>query len=213
MTGVQTCALPICYDEVVYCSVCNTELSRTKKTIDKLTPTEEDTTANFKVSVKSATLPLKIKQKIAAGANLNMTAGDAVVSVKSSNTKAVTVRGTTLKAGKKKGTSVITVKLKSGLTAKYKVKVQKAKVKGKITLKCPTKVTLTAGQTLKIGATKSPVSCTDKFKYTSSKKKVAAVSKSGVITAKKVKKKTTAKITVKLGKTKKTIKVTVLPKK
>lgn len=282
------------YDEVVYCSVCNAEISRTKKTTDKLPPSEaekaaaekaakeletakstakadlakkydksayktaqqtdidkllkdanaaidaakdqtgvksavteaeaklsavktsaqidKEEAAKFKVSVKSATLPLKYKQKIAAGANLEMTEGDAVVSVTSSNPKAVTVAGTTIKAGKKKGTSVITVTLKSGLTATYNVKVQKAKVKGKIAIECPTNVTLTAGETLVIGATKTPVSCTDKFKYTSSKKKTASVSKSGVIAAKNVKKKAAAKITIKLGKSKKTIKVTVLPK-
>ena len=164
------------------------------------------------VVVRSATLPLKFKQKISAGANLKMAPTDQVVSVVSSNTKAVTVTGTNIKAGKKKGTSVITVTMKSGQVVKYKVKVQKTKAKGKIMIVCPTKITLTAGKKVTIGATKTPASCTDKFKYTSSKKKVATVSKTGVITAKAVKKTTTVTITVKLGKTKKKIKVTVMPK-
>ena len=84
--------------------------------------------------------------------------------------------------------------------------MQKAAVQGTIKLGCASKVTLKKGKSLSIKATKSPVTCTYALKYSSSKKKVATVSKEGVI---KAKKKGTAKITVKCGKKKKAIKVVV----
>ena len=191
------------------CSVCNRCFSDAS---GKNEISEESTVVNTRVGVISATLPLKFKQKISAASNLAIAPTDSVVKVESSNNKIVAVTGKNIKAGKKKGVAEITCTLNSGQELRYKVKVQKAKVKGKITIECPSKVTLTSGEKITIGASKSPVSCTDKFKYTSSKKKVATVSKSGVITAKNVKKKTTIKVTVKLGSSKKVIKVTVVPK-
>ncbi|MBQ3322400.1 MAG: Ig-like domain-containing protein [Firmicutes bacterium] len=155
--------------------------------------------------VKTTTLPLKVKQSIAAGSNLTISKGDAVTKVTTSNAKVLTVSGLKIK-GKKTGKAKVTIKMKSGVSISYYVKVQKKKVKGKIKLGCSSKVSVAAGKTLAIKATKTPVTCTDKIKYSSSKKKVATVSSTGVI---KAKTKGTAKITVKCGKTKKTIKVTV----
>lgn len=154
--------------------------------------------------VKTATLPLKVKQSIAAGANLTIASGDSVASVSSSNKKVLTVSGLKIK-GKKKGTAKVTIRMRNGATISYNVKVQKGKVKGQIRLGCSSRVSLNPGGRLAINATKTPVTCTDKIKYSSKKKKVATVS-GGVIRAKA---KGTAKIIVKCGKKKKTIKVIV----
>lgn len=159
-------------------------------------------------SFRSSKLPLKKKQTVNAVANVIYSKTDGVKSITygtSSSKKYVKISGTKIK-GIKKGTATIKVTLKSGLTKSFKIKVQKKKVTGKISLGCKTKVTLKRGQTLSIKASKSPITCTDKLKYSSSKKSVATVSSSGKITAKK---KGSAKIYVKCGKTKKTIKVTV----
>ena len=157
------------------------------------------------VDVKTATLPLKVKQSVNAGLNLKLDEGDKAVSVKTSNSKIVKVSGTKIK-GVKKGTATVTVTTKDGFTASYKVKVQKGKVAAKLAVSCGTTVNVEKGDKFKIGASKSPVTCTYGITYKTSNKKVATVTKAGVVTAKK---KGTAKITVKCGSAKKVIAVKV----
>lgn len=166
---------------------------------------QETKKSAYSVRVRTSTLPLKKKQSINAGANLTMTAGDKVASVSSSNGKVVKVSGATVK-GLKKGKATVTVSLASGLRTAYVVKVQSSRVKAKISIGCPSKLTMRVGEKRAIGASKSPVSCTYPIKYKTSKKKVASVS-GGTIYAKKA---GSAKITVKCGSKKKTIKVKVI---
>lgn len=182
------------------CGKCFSDAAGTKEI------SESSTVINATAKVRAATLPLKKNQKINAAANLVLPAGVSVKSVTSSNTKTLTVSGTTLK-GKKKGKSVVTCTLTNGTTAKYTVKVQNGKVKAMIT-GVPKSLTLHVGETYQIKADKGYVTCTYKLKYTSSKKKVAKVSTKGLVTAKK---KGMAKITVKCGSKKKTVKVNVIP--
>ena len=182
------------------CSKCFSDAAGTKEI------SESSTVIKATAKVRAATLPLKKKQKVNAAANLVLPAGVSVKSVTSSNTKILTVSGTTLR-GKKNGKSVVTCTLTNGTTAKYTVKVQNGKVKAQIT-GVPKSLTLHVGETYKIETDKGFVTCTYKLKYTSSKKKVAKVSTKGLVTAKK---KGKAKITVKCGSKKKTVKVTVIP--
>ncbi len=181
------------------CKVCG---GTTNAAIPKLTPT---------VTLNAYSVPLKVKQRSQVITASGFAAGDYVRSWTSSNSKVVKAtpagNSVVLKAGKKPGKAVITVTLASGKTAQLTVKVQKKKVTTKrINIKTAKKLTLTRGSKVSIGASVTPITSPEKLKYKSSKKKVASVSKQGVITAKK---KGKAVITVQSGKKKIKIQVTV----
>ena len=168
--------------------------------------------AKIKLNVPK-TLPLKVKQTFQIKAS-SLAKGDKVASFKSSNTKIVTVTSSGKITGKKAGTATVTVKLKSGLASQIKVKVQKSdvaatsvtvlnkstnkKISGTVTLKMKKKLTL--------ATTVAPVTCKQKVTFTSSNKKIATVTSSGVITAKK---KGTVTITVKVGRKSAKVKIKV----
>ena len=153
-----------------------------------------------------SSLPMKVKQSATIKVS-DLLKGDAVTSWKSSDTKVVKVS----KAGKvtaqsKTGKATVTLTLKSGYSKKITVKVQAGAVAcDKITLNKQS-VTLKAGKSFTLKPTASPITCVQKAKYSSSDKKVAAVSGKGKVTAKK---KGKATITVTIGKKKATCKVTV----
>ena len=160
------------------------------------------------------TLPMKMKQTFQAKAS-GLAKGDKVVSWTSSNKAVATVSGSgKITAQKKAGSAQITVKLASGTTAKFTVKVQKTGVAttsitvvNKSTGKKVSKtVSLKAKKKLKLAATVAPVTSKQKVTYSSSNKKIATVNSKGVITAKK---KGTVTITVKSGKKTVNIKVKV----
>ena len=108
----------------------------------------------------------------------------------------------------------ITVKLRSGKTTWFKVKVQKANVKtsslrvvNKSTGKtAASKIVMKRGKRLILTSTVSPVTSRESIVYSSSNKKVATVSSKGTITAKR---KGTSIITVKSGRKYKKIRITV----
>ena len=133
--------------------------------------------------------------------------GDSVQSYKSSNTKIFTVtKNGVLKAGKKSGKATLTITLASGLQKKVTVKVQKKTVTTSKITSLQKKVTLKKGAKLALKPSRTPITSTQKFTYSSSNKKIATVNKKGVITGKKAGK---TKITVKSGKKKYTVTVTV----
>jgi len=112
-----------------------------------------------------------------------------------------------LKAGKKKGSARVLITMGSGITRVLQVKVQKKKVAAKkVSIQCSKKLVLNQGNTVSINADVMPITTKDKIKYSSSKKKVASVTRNGMITAKK---KGKAVITVRCGRKKVKIKVTV----
>lgn len=84
---------------------------------------------------------------------------------------------------KKKGKTTITAKLPNGKKVTWKITVKEVKAK-KIRLN-KKKVTLHAGETLKLKTKLKPAGSTAKIKWKSSKKKVASVSKNGTVTARK----------------------------
>ena len=148
-------------------------------------------------------LPLKIKQSVTLKVT-DMAVGDYVSSWTSSNVKIVKVNGTGKITGIKKGSAKITATLASGKTITITVKVQKGKVKTSAVAVNTRKVTLKVGQKYQLIANRAPITSSDKISYSSKKSKIAAVSKTGKITAKKT---GTTTITVKSGK--KSVKVTV----
>lgn len=153
------------------------------------------------------TVTLQKKQSTTGLKITDMAKWDSVVSWKSSNTKIVKVSKTgKLTAQNKTGKAVVTVTLKSGLSKKVIVKVQKAPV-GTIKITGLKKaVTLAKGKTLQLKPVRQPFTCREKITYTSSNKKVVSVNSKGKIKALKPGK---AKITVKSGKKKFIITVTV----
>ena len=169
------------------------------------------TVAPTKITLNATSVPLQLKKSTSVIKVAKATLpGDQIASWSTSNKKVVIVSKSGKITAKKVGTAVVRITMKSGATAKCKVKVQKAAVKltkiavnsKKVNLnlkKCP--------KTYKLTATKAPITVVNKVTFTTSNKKVAVVSKSGKITAKKAGK---AVITVKCAK--KVQKVTVVVK-
>jgi head-tail adaptor len=194
---------PASWEEVSYCSVCGAELNRVKKSGKAaLTPTYQLTADNLILQTGQKTNVLKVT---------DLLSGDFVASWTSSNTKIVKVSGTAdgsakVTAGKKTGTATITIRLASKAEITVKVKVQKQKVATKSVKLSSRSITLKKGQKLKLAPVVTPLTSQEKVTYTSSNKKVARVTGSGVISAGKI---GTAKITVKSGKKKVVCKVRV----
>lgn len=147
----------------------------------------------IRIAVKQKTTVVKIKKSAIKG--------DKIKSAKSSNKKVVKV---TVKKGKltikglKKGKAVVTVTSKNGAKAKVKVTVQKKPVAlKKLTRVTTKKQTVKKGKKVTLKVSKSPVTAAGAVKWTTSNKKVATVSKKGVV---KGIKKGKATITARVGK-------------
>ena len=169
------------------------------------------TVAPTKITLNATSVPLQLKKSTSVIKVAKATLpGDQIASWSTSNKKVVTVSKSGKITAKKVGTAVVTITMKSGATAKCKVKVQKAAVKlTKIAVNSK-KVNLNlkkGPKTYQLTATKTPITVVSKVTFTTSNKKVAVVSKSGKITANKAGK---AVITVKCAK--KVQKVTVVVK-
>ena len=181
------------------CSTCGK--SETKNG-NKLKPT---------IQVNATSFPLKINQKTTAFKVGGFAKGDSVASWKSSNTKIVKVSGNAngtnkITAGKKTGKAVITITLKSGLTKKISVTVQKKAVTAKKITGIPKKLNLKAKKKSVLKPVLNPITCTDKITYKTSNKKIATVNGKGQISTKK---KGTAVITVRAGRKTVKCKITV----
>ena len=137
----------------------------------------------------TGSVPLQVSKKASTIEAVSMAAGDYLLSAVSSNKTVipnVSVSGNkvTIKAGKKTGASKITVTTAAGASATFTVKVQKGRVYAKKAVNFPKKLTLMKGQTYTLNSVITPITVPDKIKYSTDAKKVAAVSKKGVITAK-----------------------------
>ena len=184
--------------QVRACGVCGRTESAS---IPKLTGT---------MTLKAGTLPLQLKKTVELKTIVTgLMAGDSIASCSSNNTKVATVSPTGKVTAKKAGKATITITLASGVSRSVVINVQKGAVKTSKISGVASKVTLEAGKSLALSPVITPVTTKDKLSYSSSNKKVATVSKSGVITAKASGK---AKITIKSGSKKFVVTVTV-PKK
>lgn len=160
-----------------------------------------------KVKLNVTTLPLQVKKSTKVLKVASKDKKDKVAYWSSSNQKVVQVNKKSGKiTAKKAGKAYVTVTMKSGASARCLIKVQNKKVAVSKLKVSPKKVSLEKGQKRKIKASITPLTATDKVRYSSSNKKVASVSAKGVITAKK---KGKAKVTVRAGSKKATITVTV----
>lgn len=167
------------------CSVCN---KKETASIKKLPATIKLNTTSIVLKVKQSTTKVKVR---------GLAKGDAVASWKSGNTKLVKVTNSgKITAGKKAGTTNVTITLRSGKKAVVKVKVQKRAVRTTRIMGVPAKAKLKAGKRLVLRPELLPITSVQPVTYTTSNKKVATVAKNGVIIAKKAGK---VKITVKSG--------------
>ena len=185
-------------DEVRSCSFCGATEHRS-------IPQKQGT-----VTLIVTKLPLQVKKSVALGRIVTgLAAGDSIASCVSSNQKVATVDNSGKVTGKKAGTAVITITLASGVSAEVTVTVQKKAVATSKIANVEKSLKLNIGDKKALQPVISPITTTDKVRYTSSNKKVATVTKGGVILAKKSGK---TNITVKAGKKKVTVKVTVAKK-
>lgn len=165
------------------------------------------------VTLTATSLTMKKKQSTKKLVASGFALGDSLASAVSSNTKVVKVTAVNartgeigLKAQNKTGKASLTIKLASGHTVTVGVKVQSAAVKTTKISGVPKKLTLKAKKSYTLKPVLKPITTQDKLKFTTSNKKVATVSKKGVI---KAKKKGSATITVTCGKKKVKCKVKV----
>ena len=179
------------------CGVCGKEETIT---IPKLKATIKLNVTSIVLKVGQSTTKVKVS---------GLAKGDSVASWKSGNTSLVKVTSSgKITAGKKTGSTTVTVTLRSGKKAVVKVKVQKSEVKTTRISGLSSKVTLKVKKRITLKPVISPITSVQKITYATSNKNIATVSSKGVITGKKPGK---AKITVKSG-TKK-IEITVTVKK
>ena len=161
--------------------------------------------AYIKLNV-SGTIPMKTGQvyngvKVDGKGN-----GDYVYQKYTSNSSIVSfTKSGALKAGKKTGTATVTVIMRSGVSASFRVKVQRKVGVSKIR-NVASKLTMKKGQKCTLMPKLAPVTARAEITYSSSARKIVSVSSKGVLTARK---KGTAVITVKAGGKKVKCRVTV----
>ena len=168
------------------------------------TPETSKLNATFKLSMKS--IVLKKGQTTTAFKVTGLAKGDKVTSYSSSNKKIATISSKGKIKGRKIGTAKIIVTLASGKKISVKIKVQKKPVATKKIMVSPSRISLSPKKKYKLNVTRIPLTTVEKTTYKSSNPKIASVSAKGVITAKK---KGTVTISIRSGKKKKAVKVTV----
>ena len=150
------------------------------------------------------TLPMKMRQTFQAKAS-GLAKGDKVVSWRSSNRRVAAVSGNgRIVAQRIAGNAVITVKLASGKTARFTVKVQRTDVATTaitVTNKATRRrltgtVNLKLRKNLALGVSLTPLTSTQRVTYATSNSRIASVNSRGVVTARRV---GTVTITVKSG--------------
>ena len=186
-----------------YCTVCGREQTQSVGSPLPLPAPKPNPT----MQVNASRITLKYGQSTTGLKVTGLQSGDYVQSYKSSNTKIFKVNGNgKITAKKKAGSATLTITLKSGLSRNVTVTVQKGTVKTAKVSGVAKKITLNKGKKYTLKPVITPFTSQEKVTYTSSNKKVATVTSRGVITAKKS---GTAKITVKSGKKKAVLTVTV----
>lgn len=157
-----------------------------------------------KVELSQKKIQMGVKEKVTLKATVLPAGSSQKVTYKSSKSSVVKVSSKGVLTAKKTGKATITVTSANGAKATCKVTVKKAPKKFSLTAKSKT---LKRGKTYQIKAKFPKGTYSNKLTFKSSKKSVAAVSKTGKVTAKK---KGTAVITVStFNKKKATIRIKV----
>lgn len=167
------------------CTVCGNKQSRT---IKKLTA---------KISVAAKSTSVVVGSRVTAP-KVTYANGDRIASWKTSNKAVATVDKYGRITGKKAGTAIITVTLKSKKYARIKVTVKK-KVTAVYVKLNRTSLTLKRGRTFQLRTTVTPRNTTDTVTYKTSNKNIVSVTSKGKLVAKK---KGRATITVTVGRKK-----------
>ena len=150
------------------------------------------------------TLPMKMRQTFQAKVS-GLAKGDKVVSWRSSNRRVAAVSGNgRIVAQRIAGNAVITVKLASGKTAKFTVRVQRTDVATTaitVTNKATRRrltgtVNLKLRKNLALGVGLTPLTSTQRVTYSTSNSRIASVNSRGVVTARRT---GTVTITVRSG--------------
>lgn len=160
-----------------------------------------------------SSIQLKEKESTTAVKVIRMAEGDEISSWESSDAKIVSVNSEGEITGEKAGTAEVTVTLKSGASASVMVTVRKEKAETTAITVTTTagavknkKLTLKKGGSVTLIVTLIPAESKDKISFSSSNSKIVKVNKKGKLVGKKA---GSAKITVKAGKKKTVITVTV----
>ena len=174
------------------CSVCGTKQSRT---VRKLTA---------KISVAAKSTSVVVGSRVTAP-KVTYANGDKIASWKTSNKAVATVDKYGRITGKKAGTAIITVTLKSKKYARIKVTVKKKVAAVRVKLN-RTSLTLKRGASFQLRATVTPKNTTDTITYKTSNKNIVSVTSRGKLVAVK---RGRATITVTVGKKKASCRVVV----
>ena len=137
--------------------------------------------------------------------------GDTVTSWRTSDSARVQVTGKAdgtcrIRALNQTGSAVVTAKTASGQEVRFRIKVQKGAVQTKAVSVASKTMVMKVGETAALTPLLKPVTSTQKVKFTSNRKQVVTVSKTGVLSGRLP---GTAVITIQSGKKKVKVKVTV----
>ena len=143
------------------------------QTVDKLSAKVKLNTTNLVLQEKKSSSIVKIT---------DFTKGDSVKKWTSTNTRVATVNKNTGKVSAKRvGSTYIKVTMKSGASAKYKLTVQKKSVTTKKIIFTRKNITLKKGKKITLFINRTPISGTEKIRYTSSNPKIASITQKGVL--------------------------------
>ena len=134
---------------------------------------------------KSGTVKVYRNATLKLSATLSPSNAMSSLKWKSSKKKVATVDAKGVVHPKKNGTTVISVTTENGKSASVKVKVVNPPKPKKVTLNKSGTIRLNIGETLQLTGTVTPAAATQTLTWKTSRKKVATVSKKGLVKAKK----------------------------
>lgn len=133
---------------------------------------------------QTGTVSLNVGETLKLNATVTPANAKTALKWKSSKAKVATVSSDGTVTAVKAGTATIAVMTSNKKVAKVKVKVEDPNAPTGVTLNQTGTVTLKPGETLQLTATLTPDTAQTTLKWKSSKKKVATISQSGLVTAK-----------------------------
>ncbi len=160
-----------------------------------------DNSAARSVAINAdSTVYVNVGETLQLGATVDPAAAAVGLTWKSSRQRVAAVDGSGLVTGLSKGTAKITVMTSNRKKSTVTVKVLDPNAPAGVAIVEPGPITLHVGETAQLSAALMPATARSAFTWTSSRKRVAVVDGSGLVTAVK---KGTAKITVKTANKKK----------